>query len=396
MMPGLALTEPQRLLCRAIADEPVAVRGAAARRLWEQLGDQAVLALAQKNQVDPLLAMGYGNFRLQVPAPWRQSHEKTFAAPLLYLGELDASPPGWQQVPLVALKNGGIARGIYPCPGCCPMGDLDVLVSIRHFRRAHELLLAEDYTFEFRSPLEKASLEAAERGGGAEYWKVLPGGEKLWLELQWRPVAGRWIRPDQEPKAEELLARSVPIPGSAARLLAPEDNLLQVALHTAKHSYVRAPGFRLHTDVDRIVRRQPLNWGLFLARVRSLEVKTPVYFSLAIPRFLFGTPIPDEVLAQLQPPPWKLAMITGWLQRVGLFNPDAPKFGRPGLFVYGLLYDNLQGCGADYFRGRPGCRPIIDLTAVGSCRIITAAGWWIWPYTGSILEIRRNDKLIWW
>ena len=106
----------------------------------------------------------------------------------------------------------------------------------------------------------------------------------------------------------------MPIPGSAARLLAPEDNLLQIALHTAKHSYVRAPGFRLHTDVDRVVRRQPLNWDLFLTRVIALEVKTPVFFSLAIPRSLFGTPIPDEVLAQLQPHPWKLALITKWLQ----------------------------------------------------------------------------------
>jgi hypothetical protein len=224
------------------------------------------------------------------------------------------------------------------------MGDLDVLVAQRHFRRAHELLLTDDYTFEFRSPLEKASLEAAEQSGGAEYWKGLPGGAKLWLELQWRPVAGRWIRPDQEPKAEELLAGSIPIPGSAVRLLAPEDNLLQVALHTAKHSYVRAPGFRLHTDVDRIVRRQPLNWEVFLARVMALEVKTPVYFSLAIPRFLFGTPIPEEVLAQLQPAAWKLALITNWLQRVGLFNPDAPKFGRAGFVLFtALLYDDLKG-----------------------------------------------------
>ena len=297
MMPGLALTEPQRLLCRAIADEPVAVRGAAARQLWEQLGDQAALALARENQVESLLAHVLMEvFGSEVPAPWRQAHEETLQRLCLYLGELDrlAARLAGDGIPLVALKNGGIARGIFPCPGCCPMGDLDVLVEKRHFRRAHELLLDEGYTFEFRSPLEKASLEAAESGGGAEYWKVLPGGEKLWLELQWRPVAGRWIRPDQEPKAEELLARSIPIPGSAVRLLAPEDNLLQIALHTAKHSYVRAPGFRLHTDVDRVVRRQPLNWEVFLTRVMSLEVKTPVYFSLAIPRFLFGTPIPGR------------------------------------------------------------------------------------------------------
>ena len=356
MMPGLALTEPQRLLCRAIADEPVAVRGAAARRLWEQLGDQAALALARESQVDPLLAHVLMEiFGSEVPAPWRQAHDETFQRLCLYLGELDrlAARLAEDGIPLVALKNGGIARGIFPCPGCCPMGDLDVLVSIRHFRRAHELLLTEGYNFEFRSPLEKASLEAAEQGGGAEYWKILPGGARLWLELQWRPVAGRWIRPDQEPKAEELLARSIPIPGSAARLLAPEDNLLQIALHTAKHSYVRAPGFRLHTDVDRIVRRQPLNWEVFLTRVISLEVKTPVYFSLAIPRFLFGTPIPDEVLAQLQPPAWKIALITGWLQRVGLFNPDEPKFGRAGfVFFTALLYDDLKGLWRGLFPGK--------------------------------------------
>jgi hypothetical protein len=347
MLPGLALTEPQRLLCRAISDEPVAVRGVAARRLYEKLGDRAALALARENQVESLVAHALMEISgSEVPAPWRQAHEETFQRLTRYLSELDrlAARLAADGIPLAALKNSGIARGIFPCLGCCPMGDLDVLVSRRHFRRAHGLLLNEGYTFEFRSPLEQASLPAAEQSGGAEYWKILPGGEKLWLELQWRPVAGRWIRPDQEPQAEELLAGSIPIPGSAVRLLAPEDNLLQIALHTAKHSYVRAPGFRLHTDVDRIVRRQVLNWDLFLTRVLSLGVKTPVFFSLAIPRSLFGTPIPDEVLAQLQPPAWKLALITGWLQRVGLFSPGEPKFGRAGFVLFtALLYDDLKG-----------------------------------------------------
>lgn len=356
MMPDFSLTEPQRLLCRAIADEPAAVRGAAARQLWEKLGDQAAFALARANQVEPLLAhVLIETFGSEVPAPWRQAHDEIFKRLSLYLIELDRLTARLAEdgIPPVALKNGGIARGIFPCPGCCPMGDLDVLVEERQFRQAHQILLAEGYNFEFRSPLEKPTLEAAEQGGGAEYWKILPGGEKLWLELQWRPVAGRWIRPDQEPKGEELLARSIPIPGSAARLLAPEDNLLQIALHTAKHSYVRAPGFRLHTDVDRIVRRQPPNWEVFLARVISLEVKTPVYFSLAIPLFLFGTPIPDEVLIKLKPPSWKIALITSWLQRVGLFNPDEPKFGRAGFVLFtALLYDDLQGLWRGLFPGK--------------------------------------------
>jgi len=92
------------------------------------------------------------------------------------------------------------------------------------------------------------------------------------------------------------------------------------------------------------VRRQPLNWEVFLTRVMSLEVKTPVYFSLAIPRFLFKTPIPDEGSGPTATPAWKVALITGWLQRVGLFTPDEPKFGRAGFVVFtALLYDDLKG-----------------------------------------------------
>lgn len=316
--------------------------------LYEQVSDALLWQAAQKNRVAPIVAhvlmdtFGPDN----IPANWRQAHKETYRRISAYLAELDriAARLAEEGIPLVALKNGGIARGIHPCPGCCPMGDLDVLVEKRHFRTSHHILLDEGYRFEFRSPLEEADLEAAERGGGAEYHRELLDGHTLWLELQWRPVAGRWIRPDQEPAAEELIARSLSIPGTAVRLLAPEDSLLQVALHTAKHSYVRAPGFRLHLDVEHIVRYQTINWDLFLSRVQALQVKTPVYFSLVIPKALFDTPIPDEVLRRLRPPAWKKQLITRWLQRVGLFNPDERKFSNLGFILFSaLLYDDLRG-----------------------------------------------------
>lgn len=333
--------------------------------LYEQVGDALLWQMAQKNRVPPLVAHALQECPklAEVPEHWSQAHEKTDNRISAYLVELDriADLLADQGILLVALKNGGIARGLYPCPGCCPMGDLDVLVEKRHFRQAHQVLLAEGYHFEFRSPLEEAELEAAEKSGGAEYWKILPSGEKLWLEMQWRPVAGRWIRPDQEPLAEELMARSVPIPGTAVRLLSPEDNLLQVALHTAKHSYVRAPGFRLHLDVDRIVRRQPIDWDLFLGRVLALQVKAAVYFSLAIPKALFETPIPEEVLARLKPAAWKERLISRWLQRAGLFNPDEQKFSRVGYILFtALLYDDLGGLWRGIFPDRSWMRERYD------------------------------------
>ncbi len=221
----------------------------------------AVYTIAKQNEVETLLVHRLANAEDwdTQPEAWQQDHQEISRRITAYLAELKyiSDRLAKQDIPVVALKNSGIACGIYSCPGCCPMGDIDVLVEKRHFRSAHEVMLAEGYHFEFRSPLEEAELAVAEEDGGAEYWKILPDGEKLWFELQWRPVAGRWIRPDQEPSAEELMARSISIPGTTVRLLAPEDNLLQVALHTAKHTYVRAPGFRLHLDVERIVRAYP-------------------------------------------------------------------------------------------------------------------------------------------
>jgi len=346
-LPKYKLQKSQQLLCGAlVSNDDIAIL--AAKALLEDFGDEKSFRLAKVNQVETILAhrilIAKGEESPQ--KYWRLSHDENHQRLLSYLAELDRIANLFQSVsiPLVALKNGGIARGIYPCPGCCPMGDLDTLIERRHFRQAHEILLQNGFTFKFRSSLEEESLEHAEASGGAEYWKILPNGEKFWLELQWRPVAGRWIRPDQEPSAEELMARSITIPGTAVRLLAPEDNLLQVCLHTAKHSYVRAPGFRLHLDVDRIVHYQSIDWELFLQRVLALQVKTAVYFSLAIPAALFSTPIPAHVLDALRPPVWKEKWITTWLNRGGLFNPDEKKFSRVAYVLFTtLLYDNISG-----------------------------------------------------
>jgi len=346
------LSDSERLLGLAARGTGECAAGESAQRLITQFGEAAAYALAEREEVVGPVCHSLLETARSVDArlPWETVHDATRCRISGYLAELDrvAAKLAENDTPLVALKNAGITRGIYPCPGCCPMGDVDVLVRKADFRKAHEVMLREGYMFEFRSPLEKAELDEAEKGGGAEYWKILPNGEKLWFELQWRPVAGRWLRPDQEPSADELMDRSLPIPGTEVRLLCPEDNLLQVALHTAKHTYVRAPGFRLHLDVERIVRYQTVDWGVFVERVKQLQVKTAVYFSLQLPKEFFDTPIPDAVLAALRPPRWKEALILRWLSKVGFLNPQEKKFGRVGYIVFNaLLYDDLFG----FFRG---------------------------------------------
>jgi hypothetical protein len=232
---------------------------------------------------------------------------------------------------------------VYDDPAGCPMGDLDLLIERRHVHEADRVMEAMGYRWATRSPLGEKDLTEAIDSGGAEYVQDIAPDITLWIEMQWRAVGGRWMRPDKEPDADVLLSRSVPIAGSAVRLLSPEDNLLQVSIHTAKHSYVRAPGFRLHTDVDRLVRRIDIDWREFVRRVRALEVATAVYFSLKIAVDLLGTPVPQDVLSSLEPSAWRKWAIAKMLKRAGLFHPLAAKWSRFSYILFcSLLYDSFH------------------------------------------------------
>lgn len=331
-----------------MADKPASEKRELFRNFYKPASDLELFSFAQENEITPQIAHAVqDSLGDNAPAHWVDAHDTTERTIRTYLDELDrvASVLASREIQLVALKNTGIARGIHPCPGCSPMGDLDVLVDRSRFQEAHKLLLGQGYIPErsFRSTrVTNVDLEASELGGGVEYSRTLPGGSELCFELHWRPIAGRWIQPDQEPSGGELLSRSVEIPGTPVRLLSPGDNLLQVALHTAKHTYVRAPGLRLHTDVDRIVRRQSVDWSAFVHRVKESRVCTAVYFSLAIPQQLLGTPIPETVLSELRPSRRRRDWLEARLNRAGLLFPHQKKFSNGEYLRFAaMLYDDI-------------------------------------------------------
>lgn len=252
-------------------------------------------------------------------------------------------------IPLIALKNAGIARAIYPYQEECPMGDFDVLVKKSDFVRAHEIVMKQGFDLGFRAEntIEEEGVQAGLLSGGTEYKKELTD-DKLWLELQWRPIAGRWIAPEVEPCADDLFQTALPVEGSDILILDPVSNLLQVCLHTAKHSYVRAPGLRLHTDVDRIVRAYPdLDWDAFMKRIREMRVIVSVYFSLAIAAALLKTPIPTHVLENIRKeiPNFQHDFLLNAIEKGGLFHPHARKFSRPKYLAFtAMLFDSPCAC----------------------------------------------------
>lgn len=314
------------------------------KQLWSLIIEESLFQHAQEDEVASHIAYILKSSKLKYASFWDKVYIDTdhCITVLMDVLEVVASKLKENKIDIVALKNAGITKAIFKNNACSPMGDLDLLVRSKDFRKAHEIILNDlDFTFKFRSEFEEEDLEEAFRGGGTEYYKIVDG-HKVWLELQWRPIAGRWIQPHNEPNGDELMNGSIEVENSDVRILSPEDNLLQVALHTAKHSYVRAPGFRLHSDVDRIVRFQAIDWEKFEEKVCNLKIKTAVYFSLYFASQLIKTPIPDFILSSLKPSWLRKKMILRFINKAGIYNQNKKKFSKIGYIVFNLaLYDSI-------------------------------------------------------
>lgn len=325
---------------------------------------------------------------LELGNPWKKEMEETRArlgflfAKVEELGA-DLKANG---IPLILLKNGGIAIDIMEDLAECPMGDIDMLCRKSDFHRAHEIILKHGFRFKFRSIYEFENLDEAFADGSTEY-SIQNGEETAWVELAWRPVAGRWIRKDKEPKADALVEASHKAKRSVNHVLSNEDNLLQVCCHTAKHSYVRAPGYRLHLDVDRIVSNNDIDWELFIKKVNEVHSRVAVYFSLYLAQEILGTNIPAHVLDALRPSKSKEKSIMNMLLKANLMHPQGRKFSKLGFLRFQTaLYDSFGDFLAVLFP------PSADLKLKYKYKIcLLTPYYWCW-YVLDMIGIRKSKK----
>lgn len=280
---------------------------------------------------------------IELGEPWKSETKETRRKLSFLFGQVEKIGEDMAEkgIPLVLLKNGGIAIDIMDDLAECPMGDIDMLCRKSDFMEAHKIILDHGFQFKFRSIYEFENLDEAFADGSTEY-SIKDGDDLAWVELAWRPVAGRWIRKDKEPDADQLIADSHVAARSCCRVLSNEDNLLQVSIHTAKHSYVRAPGYRLHLDVDRIVSNKEIDWDKFIGKVDKVGSRTAVYFSLLFAKEILGTNIPSEVLENLKPSECKRKRIMKMLLKANLMHPHDKKFTKLAFLRFQTsLYDSL-------------------------------------------------------
>jgi len=195
------------------------------------------------------------------------------------------------EIPVVLLKGVHLAQFVYQNIALRPMGDVDLLVRGNDLARIDQRMIEAGYL-----PTE-SNREVSENNFEFIYKHSKSG---LSVEVHWRihhsadlpeiEVEGLWNR-----------SRTASLAGVETRVLCPEDLLLHLCLHNAKHVFEM--GVRSLYDVSRVLEfyGREIDAEKVNLRARQWGMAKGLFFTLRLARDLFGAPISDKWIDSLKP-----------------------------------------------------------------------------------------------
>ena len=219
-----------------------------------------------------------------------------------------------KNIPLLVLKGGALALSVYKDPAERYMGDLDVAVPSHQAQAAYQLFQNEGYTLHDADKLPEDKEAMLQQQGWHIRLTKQFGSQQMELECHW-PLR-------QKVLVNQVATLDVKQIWESAVSLEAENNLFQpslvmMLLHLCIHAGIQHRfnelGLRHYVDLDRILRHYKPSadfWRTFIVAAKEANASQAVYFCLQLTQQLFGTPIPPEMLAQLQPSAWKRQLFT--------------------------------------------------------------------------------------
>jgi len=229
----------------------------------------------------------------------------------------------------VLLKGGGyVAAGLPPGVGR-RVADIDILVPRADLPRVEHVLHEHGWEFGQLEPYDERYYREwmheippmlhRERNSIVDvHHAILPGTSRL------------------HPDSDRLLERAVPAGG--ALVLCPSHMVLHAAAHLF-HDGEIAGAIRDLVDIDQLLRgfaRDEAFWGDLVVEARALNLTRPAYYAVTFARRWFGTPVPSDVLREINswapPPP------IDQLMNVLVRRSIASAAGRASSFAVFALY----------------------------------------------------------
>jgi hypothetical protein len=254
---------------------------------------ETVLRLADEHGTSSLVYQNLSRLGDNVPPPvlasLRQSYERNIHKSLFLSAELirildclDAL--GIEVVPYKGLV---LSQAYYGDMAMRQSGDMDLFVrkpDVVRIKRA-----VRDLGYTPRVPIP-ADAEEDYIASGYECTFDSPVGRNL-LELQWA-LQPRFYAVDFDMDGLFERAVSVAVAGRAVKTPSPEDLLLVLSVHAAKHVWGRLIWL---CDIAQIVKRGNLNWDCIQSRARELGIERILHVTLLLVRRFLTAPIPEPI-----------------------------------------------------------------------------------------------------
>jgi len=249
------------------------------------------LSLAEHHGVLPLAARNLIDHARDLPPEieraLRSSYETNLRRSLWFTAELARIMLHFERAQLTALpyKGPSLAQSLYSDPGLRSFSDLDFLICPADFERAKQALVALNYhpSIDLTPPVERLWLRT-----GYERSFNGPAGKHL-VELQWA-LLPRFYAVDM--RLDDLLARAgrTVIGEREMPSLSPEDSLLALCLHAAKHLWSRLIWL---SDITESLRTQLIDYSLVTARAHELGIARILGVSFWLAKNVLHAQIPQ-------------------------------------------------------------------------------------------------------
>lgn len=257
-----------------------------------------VFRLAEHHGVLPLAARSLTaharRLSPEIEHSLRSAYEANLRRSLWFTAELARIVQHFEraQLHVVPYKGPVLAQSLYHDPGLRSFSDLDFLISPVDFVRAKQALAEIGYrpATEIASAVEQLWLRIG-------YERSFDGiaGKNL-VELQWALLPHFYAI---DLPVKDLLARAgtTVVSGSEVPCLSPEDSLLVLCLHAAKHLWTRLIWL---SDIAESLQTQSIDYSLLSSRASDLGVARILGISFWLVKNVFRAEIPkpaEEIIA---------------------------------------------------------------------------------------------------
>jgi hypothetical protein len=215
------------------------------------------------------------------------------------------------QVPIMLLKGAAYVMSGHAISQGRLFGDIDILVPRTELGAVESRLMLNGWV--------GAKSHAYDQRYYREWMHELPPmvhlrrGTVLDVHHTILPLTAR-----NAPDPDQIIARAVPLAGlPALSVPCPEDLLIHSITHLV-HEGELHNGLRDLNDIDGMVRsfgQAAGFWTRLTQYAAGNDLAWPVCFGLRLARRLYGTPVPDAVMAELSPT-GRLARPAGWREAV--------------------------------------------------------------------------------